>query len=232
MSSHWRRRRAAAARSRSSRASRRASAPSATKTPEMDVRREWGAEETEKARSRVQTCLWRLTTSGCRQRSNAKETTLTRKRITRRSSFVRQKSSATARQETGRGTGSSLNPTYLEVAVRGRDVERGEPVEERGAAEQRGAGAERGGEAGNVAGLHGSKEVHLLAGAAAADAVAHRRQPAGSSGERRLGTGCLVSCGVEWSRTGNGACRAYSSPTLILPAHIPPVEVWGGRKLS
>jgi hypothetical protein len=139
--------------------------------------------------------------------------------------FVRQSShpSATARQETGRGTGGSLNPTYLEVAVRGSDMERGEPVEERGAAEQRGAGAERGGEAGEVAGVHGSKEVHLFAGATAADAVAHRRQPAGSSGERRLGTGCLVSCGVGWGGVEQDGergvqCRPYSSPTLILPA--------------
>ena len=73
----------------------------------------------------------------------------------------------------------------------GGDVERGEAVEERGPAEQGGAGAQGGGEAGEVARLRGAEEVHLLAGAAAAGAVPHRRRPrpglrrAGGEGRRR-----------------------------------------------
>ena len=136
-----------------------------------------------------QTCLWRLTTSGCTQRSNARETTC---------------------KESGRGVGGWCrdwerdrelsevelpfrSPSYLEVAVRGGDVERGEAVEERGAAEQGGAGAKSGGEAGRVPGLRRAEEVYLVAWAAAASAVPHHRRPgrppASGSGRGR-GTGC------------------------------------------
>ena len=73
--------------------------------------------------------------------------------------------------------------SYLEVAVRGGDVERGEAVEERGAAEQGGAGAKSGGEAGRVPGLRRAEEVYLVAWAAAASAVPHRRLPGGGAGE-------------------------------------------------
>jgi len=85
--------------------------------------------------------------------------------------------------------------SYLEVAVRGGDVERGEAVEEGGAGEQGGAGAKSGGEAGRVPGLRRAEEVHLVAWAAAASAVPHRRRPglrppASGSGRRGRGTGC------------------------------------------
>ena len=87
--------------------------------------------------------------------------------------------------------------SYLEVAVRGGDVERGEAVEERGAGEQGGAGAKRGGEAGRVPGLRRAEEVYLVAWAAAASAVPHRRRPA-ASGEREGGKGR----GTGWLLTG------------------------------
>jgi hypothetical protein len=83
--------------------------------------------------------------------------------------------------------------------VGGGDVERGEAVEERGPAEQGGAGAQGGGEAAEVARLRGAEEVHLLAGAAAAGAVPHRRRPrpgllrAGGEGRRgRLADGTVL----------------------------------------
>ena len=85
----------------------------------------------------------------------------------------------------------------------GGDVERGEAVEERGPAEQGGAGAQGGGEAGEVARLRGAEEVHLLAGAAAAGAVPHRRRP--RPGLRRAGGeggGGVRLTGLSWESTG------------------------------
>ena len=97
--------------------------------------------------------------------------------------------------------------SYLAVAVGGGDVERGEAVEERGPAEQGGAGAQGGGEVGEVARLRGAEEVHLLAGAAAAGAVPHRRRPrpslrrAGGEGRAGLADGTVLGehGGVESS---------------------------------
>lgn len=78
---------------------------------------------------------------------------------------------------------------YLEVAVRGGDMQRGEAVEERAAGEQRRAGAEGGGQAVEVARLRGAEEVDLLAGAAAAGAVPHRRRPGPPASGRGGGGG-------------------------------------------
>jgi hypothetical protein len=119
--------------------------------------------------------------------------------------------------ERNRKLALAFRSSYLEVAVCGGDVERGEAVEERGAGEQGGAGAKSGGEAGRVPALRRAEEVHLLAWAAAARAVPHRRRRAGGGRGRgnwlRSDWNGTVLLGL--GEQGEGSCLKYTACTFL-----------------